>query len=623
MSRESEEVRVRFLPFDIVVKVPKGTTVLEAAIKANIGIRSVCSGKGLCGKCKVIVRKGAVKSRETDLLSAKEKAEGYVLACLAKVVEDVEIESPPESIIGKPKLLASVKLPTITPKPMIKSLSTSIDEISKLPYNCNTDIKYKLAELGNRGVERVVAIINSARGKIVDVSERDRGIYGLAVDIGTTKIVVALVDIARGQVLETVSEFNRQLLYGEDIVSRIRYALEKREGLKELQKAAVNTINMLANELYKKYNISKDDVFMVTAAGNTAMTYLFVGINPYQLIKSFKEPVNVPRNPYWLEARDLGLDVNRNADVYVLPCAGRFLGGDVIGDIITAGINFSSEPSLLIDIGTNTEVVIGCKNWFLGTTAPAGPAFEGWGLTSGVRAIAGAIESVTIDPRTCKAIYSTIDNAKPIGICGSGYIDLVAQLFVNGLLDAYTDVANALAKLCKDCECPYIRRGERGWEYVVVPAKESGTGKDIVITEKDIFNIIDSKSSVCASVAILLKAMRLSVYDIKKVYVCGAFGSYLNLNSAMTIGMIPEFPNASIEYIGNGSLGGAILTLLSEDYRVEAERVAKLMASIELLLDPNFMDEYSAGFVLPGNRELFPTWYEASRKIKPWRPSKE
>jgi len=609
------ECVVRFLPHNVAIKVARGVTILEAAIKCGIGVRSVCGGKGLCGKCRVIVRKGRVEARRSDLLKREEVERGYVLACQARIVEDVEVEIPVESQMGKPRLQSSVVLPSVKPKPAIRQENLSLPSLSNIlqTYRPGAGILEKLSEIESRGAQRIYAVLSDVRGRILDVSEGERGLYGLAVDIGTTKIAAALIDIGEGRVLDAVSEFNKQLIYGEDIVSRIRFVLDRSDGSREMQKAAVETINAAIDALCKKHRVPRENIYMVTAAGNTAMTYLFVGLDPYPLIKSFKERAEVPRTPHWLEARDLGLGVNSNADVYVLPCAGRFLGGDVIGDIITAGLNFSEEPALLVDIGTNTEVVIGCKDWFLGTTAPAGPAFEGWGLTHGVRAVAGAIESVTIEPETCRAVYRTIGNAKPIGICGSGYIDLLAQLFVSGLVDVF-------GKFYGDCGCPYIRKGEKGYEYVVVPAEETAIGRDIVVTEEDLYNIIDSKSSVCSAVSILLKKMLLTVHSVSKVYVCGAFGNYLNLNSAMTIGMIPEFTSAKVEYIGNGSLGGAILTLLSEDYRAEAERVAKLLASIELLLDPDFMEEYQAGFMLPGKKELFPTWRDASRNIKPWKP---
>ncbi len=219
----------------------------------------------------------------------------------------------------------------------------------------------------------------------------------------------------------------------------------------------------------------------------------------------------------------------------------------------------------------------------------------------------GAIDSVRIDPETLKAKYTVIGGRKPKGICGSGLIDLLAELFRHGIIDS-------LGKINRKLDSPYIREGEQGYEYVVVPAEESGIGMDIVITEKDIANLIDSKSAACAAIAILLKKMKLSVEDVEKVYICGAFGRYIDPNSAMAIGLLPEFSNAEIVYLGNGSVGGAYLTLMSIGHREIAEKIAGTVAYFELLKDADFMDEYLAGFVLPGKKELFPTWWVRSRQ---------
>lgn len=611
--------KVLFPQYGVEVKVEEGTTILEAARKAGIGIRSVCGGKGLCGKCKVLVISGNINHRVKDeaLLKEDEIRRGYALACMANVLSDVEVIVPPESFIGKAKLLSHVTLPKQVPlEPSIVLKYT--DNVSKareyiLNFHVSGDVVRKIrASLSSGGS----LVIDLHTNKIIDFLPETKGaegLYGIALDIGTTKIVAALVDVMSGKIVGVESEFNKQLIYGEDVVSRISKAIEGSESLKEVQRAAVDTVNELIQRLCKRFSINSQNIYEIAAAGNTAMTFLFVGENPYPLIKSFREPVKIDPKPYLLDARDLGVNVNANASIYVLPCSGRFLGGDVIGDIITAGINFSEEPSLLIDIGTNAEVVIGCKHWFIGTTAPAGPAFEGWGLRHGVRAVTGAIESITIDTATLKAMYTTIGDAKPIGICGSGYIDLVAQLFTSGAIDIF-------GKFYRDLKSQYIREDVDGYEYIIAPASETGIERDIIVTEKDIYNIIDSKSSVCAAISILLKKMYLSVFDVKNVYICGAFGRYLNISSAIAIGMIPEFPNAKMVYIGNGSLGGAYLSLVSKTYRFEAERVSKLIAPIELMLDPNFMDEYEAGFKLPGRRELFPSWWEKARSIKPWSP---
>ncbi|MEM0489671.1 MAG: ASKHA domain-containing protein [Ignisphaera sp.] len=605
-----------FPQYNVAATVTKGITILEIAQKLGIGIRSVCGGKGFCGKCKVLI-KGKVDHRLTDktLISEEEQAKGYVLACLAKIIEDVEVFVPPESQFRKAKLLSSVLLPKLIVNPIIsRSIISEYTDIVKLAtfYKFDEELRKKAESLLDINGKAIV-IINPIHNVVIDVKTEDH-IYGIAVDIGTTKVVVALIDIAQGKVIDVESEFNKQIMYGEDLVSRISYAIDK-EGLRELKTTVIETINGLIDSLCKKHKIDNRELYHISVAGNTVMTYLFVGLDPYPLIRSFKTPVKIDPKPYILKASDLELNTNRDAIVYVLPCSGRFLGGDVIGDIVTAGLHLIDEPALLIDIGTNTEVVIGCKNWFLATTAPAGPAFEGWGLKCSVRAIQGAIESVQIDPQTLKARYSVIGNVKPIGICGSGYIDLVAQLFIHGVIDRQ-------GKFYKDIESPYIRKGSDGYEYIVVSGDESATGRDIVITEKDIYNIIDAKSSVCAAIAILLKRMYLDVYKITRVFICGAFGRYLNIDSAVAIGMIPEFPKAEVIYIGNGSLGGAIMTTVSREYINYVEKVAKNIATIELMLDPNFMEEYESGFILPGKQELFPTWWKKSLGIKPWKLEK-
>ncbi|MCS7096961.1 MAG: ASKHA domain-containing protein [Candidatus Methanomethylicia archaeon] len=611
-----EYVKVFFPQYKVEISIDKGTKILEAIHKANIGIRSICGGKGLCGKCKVIISRGRVKHevKDKELISSEDISKGYVLACLAKIVEDIEVLIPPESIIGKAKLLIDVNLPKFSIEPYIHKIQIKMKKIEDLNqlfrrYLMDNELQKKIIDEIEIGKE-ITLIVDSYTSRVLDYSFRDfkHEIYGLAIDIGTTKIVASLINTFTSEILVTESKFNKQLIYGEDLISRISYALEKENGLRELQHAIIQTINEIIDDICKKLGINHNNIYIVSTAGNTVMTYTFIGLDPSPLIKSFKERVNVSRKPYIINSKDLGLKVNDNAIVYVLPCVGRFLGGDVIGDIITSEMNFSSKPTLLIDIGTNTEVVIGCKDWMLGTTAPAGPAFEGWGLKCGVRAIEGAIESMDIEPETLEPQYKVIGDSKPIGICGSGYIDLLAELFKHGIIDP-------MGKFKSNLKSSRIKMGYDGYEYIVAFQNETATNREIVITEKDIYNLIDAKSSVCAAISILLKKMMLNVYDIDKVYICGAFGKYLNINNAIVIGMIPEFVKAEIIFIGNGSLGGAYLSIASKKHREEAERIAKITASIELMLDPDFMEEYQAGFILPGRKDLFPTWWEISRKI--------
>ena len=617
-------VNITIQPYGKRIKISTETNLLDALRNAGIIIRSVCGGQGECGKCKIIVKSGKFDFKynpDEKLLTPDELRNGYVLACLTKCLSDCEIFIPPETIIEKPKIQAEVMLPTVSPNPMIRKIflpgDVAIKDLQELlGYEINAKVEFsesllsKIETIKKSYPEGLTFVLSRYVNNVIDVEggNTSNRIYGLAVDIGTTKIVAYLIDLVTGKKLDSESEYNAQLSYGEDVVSRVGYALEREGGLKTLQKAAVDTINLLIKRFESKLNIKASEIYDVSAAGNTVMEYLFVGENPEPLLVT-KYKVEIPRKAFILNAADLGLNVNPRAKVYCLPNAGRFLGGDTIGDILVSGMHKSPEISLLIDIGTNVEVVIGSEGWLLATTAAAGPAFEGWGVRFGMRATNGAIESVKIDPQSLKAKYKVIGNTKPKGICGSGLIDLLSELFRNGIIDA-------LGKFNRKIKSPYVREGIDGYEYVVVPRENSATGTDIVITEKDLANLIDSKSAACAAISVLMKKMRLSVEDITRVYICGAFGSYINPNNATAIGLLPEFTNARIIYLGNGSVGGAYLTLVSSKFRDEAVEVAKLLAYYDLLKDADFMDEYLAGFVLPGKKELFPTWWETSKKIK-------
>ena len=607
-----------FQPYGRRVKVAKGTTVLRAALEAGIGIRSICGGRGLCGKCKVIVRSGKVEFDDksgADLVSSSELEQGVVLACLSRIESDSEIFIPPESRIEGQRLQTEARLPRVPLKPLVRRIYVpiskidDIEEIARL-LGVNSDVvKEKVLPIAYDSEEGVTVTISEAPGEaeIVEVVEGNRAeeVYGLAVDIGTTKVVAYLADLSRGEFKASASEYNRQLVYGEDVVSRVSYAMDNPNGEDELQRAVVDTINSLVERLAVKTGIDRSDIVDVTVAGNTIMTYLFVKENAEPLLQPGYKIER--REGFLLRAGEIGLKVNGGAYVYCLPSAGRFLGGDVIGDVLLSGMYERPEISLLIDIGTNIEVVLGCEGWFLTTTAAAGPAFEGWGIKFGSRAVEGAVDHVEIDDKTYRAKYTVIGNKKPLGICGSGLIDLLSEMFRIGLVDES-------GKINRKLDIPLIREGGEGYEYVVVPAEETAIGKDIVITEKDIMNLIDAKAAACASVSVLLKKMRLTIYDIKEVFVCGAFGSYLNLSSAISIGLIPEFPGAKFTYLGNGSVAGSYLCLLSADYRRKAEEIAKITSYIDLLKDADFMDEYMAAYRLPGKRDLFPTWWERMRR---------
>ena len=615
-------MRIVFQPMGRRISVEKDTNILEAARLAGVNIRNICGGEGDCGKCKVIIQRGRTKIlREPteELLTEEEISEGYVLACLVSCVEDCEILVPPESRIEGQRILSEAKLLRVELLPAIEKMyldprqlhAKTEEQIRRiLQFSRATvipkDVEEKLAKGSDflEGGATLTVRRNGDERGILDVEAGDtsKRNYGLAIDVGTTKIAAYLVNLATGEVVDVESDYNRQLMYGEDLISRVVNALDG----KGLQKAVADTINGITGSLALKNQIEVDNINDICVAGNTVMTYLLARKDPSPLL----EPgASISRDPIEMEAKSLGLNANPSANVYCLPCVSRFLGGDAIGDILLSRMYESSDISIMIDIGTNVEVVLGSKDWFLSTTAAAGPAFEGWGIEHGIRSVEGAIDHLEIDANTLRAEYTVIGGIKPRGLCGSALIDALSEMFRKGIVDS-------IGKINTSLDSPYVRKGRGGGEYVVVPAEETGIGRDIIITEKDVANLLDSKAAACAATSVLLKKMKLSVGEINNVYICGAFGRYMDPGSAITIGLIPEFTSAEITYLGNGSVAGAYLTLSSLREREMAGKIANLTTYFDLLIDPDFVDEYSAALYLPGKKELFPTWWEVSRRIK-------
>lgn len=620
-----DQVLITFQPYGKKALASKADNLLEIALATGVNIRSICGGKGSCGKCKVIIRKGEFDFRynpKEKLLTEEEFNRGYVLACQTRCISDCEVLIPPESRIEGQRILSEAVIPEIAVEPAVKKLFIPpqqlleqsydsplrsfrlITKAAKISDRTGSKLKQVVDRCGKDGVTLTMGLEEPIRIFDVELGDTTQRNFGLAIDVGTTKVTAYLVDLVTGKIVGSASDYNRQLAYGEDLVSRIGYTVGREGGMKSLQAALIETINQLIRQLTSKHGVDPSWITDACAAGNTVMTYFLMGKDASPLL----EPnIQLPRQPMLAEAGQLGIEMNPEGRVYCLPCVSRFLGGDAIGDVLLSRMYESSEISLLLDIGTNVEAILGSSGWFLSTTAAAGPAFEGWGIRFGMRSVEGAIDHIKIDPATFKASYTVIGEAKPRGICGSGLIDLMGEMFRHGILDS-------LGKINSRAGSKYIRQGEDGYEYVVAEASETDLGRDIVITEKDIANLIDSKAAACAAIGVIMKKMKLKVDDITRVYICGAFASYMNPNSAIAIGLLPEFPKAQITYLGNGSVAGAYLALVSRRQRDKAREIASLMAYFDLLKDADFMDEYTSAYMLPGKRELFPTWWEASRK---------
>ncbi len=437
--------------------------------------------------------------------------------------------------------------------------------------------------------------------EVVDVNIGDTLLnnYGLAIDVGTTKIAMYLINLKDGSTVDVGSDYNQQLIYGEDLLSRIDYAFRNVQGLSRLKRASIDTINEIIKRITSKNDMSSDEIIDVCISGNTVMTYLLAELDPSLLVDA---NVRVSREPIQRRAQNFGIRVNPSAQVYCLPNVSRFVGGDAVADVLASGMYESTDISVLIDMGTNGEIVIGSKGWLLSTSCAAGPAFEGWGIRFGSRSVEGAIEHIKIDPKTFRSICAVIGapRHKARGICGSGMIDVVAEMYRSKIIDFS-------GKITDERVSPFIRTGVDGSEYVVSPSSENELQTDIVITQRDINNLLDSKAALCGSVAVLMKKIGAGIMDIDNFYLAGAFGNYIDMKNATTLGIFPDLQKAKVTPLGNGSVAGAYLTLLSARKRAEAEEIAGTMTYYDLTVDPDFMDEYSAALYIPGNPELFPS----------------
>ncbi|MGZ4912596.1 MAG: ASKHA domain-containing protein [Halobacteriota archaeon] len=614
----TKEFKVVFEPDNKTVKVERDTTVLDAATSSDIYIDSICGGRGKCGRCKVLID-GSVKSDETDLLSAAEKARGYYLACLARVAGNLKVTVPKESRVESHQILMrSLTEPlSVIDQPVVK-VPLSLTPPSLVDYL--SDLERVTHELRNLGIEHVTTGLPTlkklsrtlranqwnvdvtlmdlwGKAEIIDIGPTsDNDLTGIAVDIGTTTIVVELVDLITGAVIDARSNYNRQVMYGEDVLSRIMYTEEHKDGVRKLTSAVRYTINDLIRELVIENNMRYEKICRAVLSGNTVMMHLFYGLDPQYIRHEPYIPVMsfVPQ----MKAAKLGLSVNPNAYIYALPCRSSYVGGDTTADVIASGMSDRKELSLLLDVGTNGEAVLGNDSFLASCSCSAGPAFEGGEVEFGVRAMNGAIERVWIDNGIVH--YSTIGNKKPKGICGSGLIELIAELFSNGIIDR-------TGKIQPDKDNIRIEVGSSGNQFVVAFKEDTAIDKSIVITDVDIQNIVRTKAAVYASCSVLLKTFGYEFSDLSNVFIAGSFGNYVDTKKAITIGLLPDLPLDIFKFIGNGALGGARMVLLSRAMQDKAEETVENMTRIELSVNSTFFKEFTSALFIPHTElEQFP-----------------
>ncbi len=612
----SENALMVFQPYGRRAKASYGKTLLEVSREIGINIVSICGGRGLCGKCRIIIREGAASLSspseiERRMFSDEDLENGFRLACQARVTDraTVVVEVPSYSQVEQQKLLlkglerpvklapAIKKLTVRLKKPSLQDVKADVDrlidavevETGRKPKVDYETLK-KIPETVRIG-DWVVTVTLWEDSEIIQAEPNvTHSLYGVAVDIGTTKIVSYLVDLNLAKIVAVSSMMNPQISYGEDVISRVRYIMENEDGLERLNKSIVEGVNHLISEVCRDSRISSQEIMDMTLVGNTAMHHIFLGIQPkYVSLMPYPAALQSSVN---VKARDVGVNINRGAYIHVLPTIAGFVGGDAVADILATGIHKSDELSMLIDIGTNTEIVLGDKDKLFACSCASGPAFEGAHIKYGMRASTGAIEHIWIDPETLEIGYSTIGEEKPRGLCGSAIIDAVAEFLKNGIIDQS-------GRFNSDLKTARLRWVNKLREFVIAWKEETSINNDIVTTQEDIREIQLAKAAIYAGASILMKRMGILPKDIKKIFLAGAFGNYVDPKNAKIIGMYPDVPLERVQFAGNTAGSGARMSLLSLDARREAEEIAKRVEYVELGADPAFQDEFLKATYLP------------------------
>lgn len=616
---------VHFLPADISVEVEEGTTIAEAAQRVDVFINNLCGGEGVCGRCRVQVTKGRAEAEEhaKGFFSSDEITKGYVLACQTPVHDDLEIVIPPESRMEDSKIMiggATEETGKTELKPIVKKIylelppptsEDNVPDIERISRELRKQFGWHAFDIGLDCLQNLSDKLRQNDWKItvtlarkgdgyrilkIDPLDTSQANYGVAVDVGTTTVVVQLVDLNTGRLLGSEGCHNQQASYGEDVISRVIFACGK-GGLEPVQKAVIKNINQLIRKVCKEKDVPIDEINAIVAAGNTTMSHFLLGLSPC----SIRLDPYVPTADEFplIRAEEIGIQINPRGILQTIPCVASYVGGDIVAGVMSCGIPEHEEVRGLIDIGTNGEIAVGNKDWLVCCSASAGPAFEGGGTRCGMRAIKGAIEKVVISEGGLE--YRTIGDARPRGICGSGLIDCIYELVKNGIIDPG-------GKFHRDRKNDRLRIEESIPEYVIAFPDETESGAAVVITESDIDNLIKSKGAVFAAIKSLTDYIGLGFDMIETFYVAGGFGSFLDISKSIAIGLLPDIPREKIKFIGNSSLTGARMSLLSESAMETCINVSRSMTNIELSTYQPFTEEYIAALFLPHtNRKLFPS----------------
>lgn len=612
----TSEVSVTFEPSGRRVFVLPGTSLVEAAGRAGIILQTPCGGQGTCGKCRLRVVRGETTSEEVHsrALSKKAFADGFRLACRTRVQGDLTVDVPAESTFeAKHQILvadsgARAKLNPIIRKTCFKLPAASREDhrsdIERLrsvtgPVDVPLALLTELPGfLRRNGWEGTAVCAHRSRLLALEPGDTSGTSYGIACDIGTTTVVGTLLDLASGRELAVASRMNPQIAYGDDVLTRILHARENAGGLERLRDAIRDAIGEIIHETAAQARVNTAHIYEIVVAGNSVMQQLFCGIDPSPLgevpfVQAFASGLT-------FQARKLGLPLNPAAEAFIFPQIGGFVGGDTTAGMVAARIDRTDGAVLLVDIGTNGELVLYHKRHLLAASTAAGPAFEGARIRNGMRATAGAIEKVLVRDGTL--LINVIGNVKPKGLCGTALIDTAAELLRAGLID---ETGRILPRAEAPAATPpglLDRLLEEGDEtnFLLVPAAESATGAPIVLWQRDVRELQLAAGAIRAGVNILLRQAGLAPSALTAVLLAGAFGNFIRRSNARRIGLLPPIPCSRIRFIGNAASLGAKLALLAEEERSYAEELRKHTTHVDLSMDTDFQNEFGMAMMFPG-----------------------
>ncbi len=634
-----QEHLVIFQPSGSRGYVQEGTTLKEASRQLGVDIETICGEKTTCGKCKVRIEEGfferygidsrrdhlsPIEGREMKFFAKHEDLDGYRLSCVAEVYGDVLVFVPEESRAGKQVVRKSARDIPIEINPAVRNyyvelppatLAQPLGDWERLQAELEPRFQLRDLTVDYQVLQGMQQLIREDDWKVTVSVWMDREIvkvqpgfmekgYGLAVDIGTTTVAGYLCELRTGEVLATQSMMNPQVTFGEDVMSRITYAMTNDDGLAKLNSAITEGLNSIARDITAQVGLAPEDITDVTIVGNTAMHHIFLNIYPEYIGRAPFPPAL--HESLDVKARDLGLKVSPGAYVHVLPIEAGFVGADNVGVLIAEEPYNQDEMVLIIDIGTNGELVLGNRQKLISSSCATGPAFEGAHIQYGMRAAPGAIEKIKIDPETKEVLFKVIgkeewntelDEVNAKGICGSGIIDAVAHMFLAGVL-------KRSGRFNTDLDTPRLRVQEEGPEFVIAWAHETSIGKDITISIGDVRAVQLAKGAMYAGAKLMMR--RLGLEKLDRVILAGAFGSYIDKQSAMVLGLFPDCELEKVYAVGNAAGDGARIALLNRDKRVEANVIARQVEYVELTVEGDFEREFAQAMYFPHMKDEFP-----------------